>query len=105
MNDFIKSFANSGFGSYKNLDTIQTYLERGIIMTNKLNDKDLAQVAGGRRAEADDFDLKRNEFETAWTSLNMEKEGYSGMRKAEMFDEWESTGYKTDAKSFILSNK
>ena len=74
-------------------------------LNNKaLSDEDLAAVTGGVKVSSAVYELKRKEFDTAWSSLNMEAKNVSGMRRAELFDQWEEAGFKADATSFILKS-
>ena len=67
-----------------------------------LNDEVLAGVSGGLlKASADEFTLRRDEFESAWKVLGLDDLNISGMRMAAAFDEWELTGFKTDAVTFL----
>jgi len=70
-----------------------------------LNEQELEQVAGGARSSEDSFTTRRNEFESAWTSLRMESKGYTGNKKAELFEEWEMAGYSPDAVAFLSKLK
>ena len=73
-------------------------------MDKILNENDLESVVGGKKINVKKeslFSLKKSEFEAAWDKLGMEKKGYTGNMKAEMFEEWESTGYKIDAVTFL----
>ena len=69
-----------------------------------LNEKELAGVSGGRnrtaKAAADPY-TKKKEFEAAWATLGLDAKGYSGMKRAELFDEWELAGYTPDAVTFL----
>ncbi len=69
-----------------------------------LNDDVLEAVAGGTKTKAEKeptFEERKKEFETAWKNLKMDNQGISGMRMAELFDEWEMTDYKLDAATFL----
>ena len=68
-----------------------------------LNDEALAAVNGGLLKASDQFTLKRNEFENAWKILKLDDEQISGMRMAEIFDEWELNEFKPDALAFLRS--
>lgn len=66
-----------------------------------LGEEALKAVSGGASNTAE-FTQKRDEFDKAWSLLKMQSKGYSGMAKAEFFDEWEEKGYPGDATSFLL---
>ncbi len=66
----------------------------------KLSEEALKSVAGGINVNAE-FDEKRTLFEAAWKTLKLDEKGYSGMRMAEIFDDWELSGYKQDAIVFL----
>ncbi len=73
-----------------------------------LNEKELENVVGGKMAKTSDtvdFSSKRTEFDNAWQFLEMEKKGYTGNMRVQMFEEWESTGFKSDAVKFISEGK
>ena len=65
-----------------------------------LNETELEKVSGGKSASNAASD-KNAEFEKAWNILGMERKGYSGMARAEMYDSWEREGFKSDAITFI----
>ena len=69
-----------------------------------LNDAELSGVSGGRRSAsktaADSYN-KKKEFESAWATLGMEARGYTGMKRAELYDEWELAGFTPDAVTFL----
>ena len=69
------------------------------------NDGALAAVAGGVRSSGAVRERKKQEFEAAWSSLNMDGKGFSGMKKAEIFDDWEFAGYSPDAVSYLIGIK
>ena len=68
-----------------------------------LNDEALVAVAGGAKITAKEptFEDRKKEFETAWKNLKMDDQGISGMRMAQLFDEWEMSEYKLDAATFL----
>ena len=53
----------------------------------QLNMDELNKVVGG--SEPPVFDARREEFKEAWEAFNMEKQGISGMKRSEFYDEWE----------------
>ena len=66
----------------------------------QLNMDELNKVVGG----ADNpvfFNEKRKEFDEAWVTLDMESKGYSGMRKSEMFEDWQSGGKSKTALEYL----
>ncbi len=66
-----------------------------------LNERELEAVSGG--AKLIDLSVsKKDDFDKAWSSLGMEKKGFSGMARAELFDKWERGGYSADPTTFIL---
>ena len=65
-----------------------------------LNETELEKVSGGRKANSVSVD-RTAEFEQAWTILGMERKGFSGMARAEMYDNWERSGFTQDATTFI----
>ncbi len=73
-----------------------------------LNEEELLGVVGGRKANSKKAAkagiLRKKEFEQAWNNLKMDEQGYSGMKLAELYDEWEMSEFKTDAASFISAN-
>lgn len=67
-------------------------------INEKLTDEELKGVSGGAGKAIDPkFDKERKAFEDAWDNLEMEKKGYSGMQRAELYDQWQekksSNGY------------
>ncbi len=70
---------------------------------NAINVDDLAKVVGG--TENTTFESKRTEFEAAWKNLEMDQKGFSGMKKAELFDEWEFAKYTPEATVFLAGKK
>ncbi len=69
-----------------------------------INDDVLANVAGGKvstKVKEITFEDRKKEFEDAWKKLKMDTTGISGMKMAELFDEWEMSGFKVDALSFL----
>ncbi len=70
-------------------------------INEKLTDEELKGVSGGAVGTNPAFEAKRTEFNEAWDALNMEQNGFSGMKRAELFDEWQTTGANTSAVSFL----
>ena len=68
-----------------------------------LDEKALATVVGGASGAVEG--RKKQEFEAAWSSLNMDGQNISGMKKAEIYDDWEFAGYTPDAVSFLIGIK
>ena len=68
-----------------------------------LNDETLERVSGGLLKASDEFSIRKNQFETAWGMLGLNSKDISCMKMAEVFDEWELTGFKLDAVSFLQS--
>ena len=68
------------------------------------NDEVLENISGGKMA-SDDLGRKRAEFEKAWDLLGMDAKGYSGMRMAAIFDDWELAGYKPGAVAFLKAQE
>ncbi|WP_034452828.1 hypothetical protein [Butyrivibrio sp. AE2032] len=66
-----------------------------------LNETELETVNGGTNL-IDVAVSKKADFDKAWNSLGMEKKGFSGMARAELFDKWERGGYSADPTTFIL---
>ena len=66
-----------------------------------LSDEILESVAGGAGQTTAEFREKRKEFDTAWERLKMDSYGYSGMKMATLYDEWEMAGYAPDAATFL----
>ena len=71
-------------------------------MEEKLSEEVLQGISGGAASQ---FEEKRAQFEAAWDSLQMTKKGFSGMRMAQIFDEWEMSGYKPEAIVFLAQYK
>ena len=66
-----------------------------------LRDEDLEKVAGGRLAKAAaGAEPKNKEFEAAWKALGLDSK-YSGMKRAEIYDEWEMAGFTPEATAFL----
>ena len=75
---------------------------------NTLNEKELEKVIGGTNAHSDEkavFKSKKDEFEAAWDALNMEKKGFTGNMRAELFDDWEEAEYSPSAVIFLSKIK
>ncbi len=68
----------------------------------KLSEEMLTNVTGGKNT---DYEDKRAQFEHAWDTQGMTEKGYSGMRMAVIFDEWEMAGFKPDAAAFLSQYK
>ena len=72
-----------------------------------INDNELENVTGGVVGAAytkldDGSGLSRKQqFENAWAYLDLENMGISGMQRAQLFDEWERSGFKLDAIAFL----
>ncbi len=64
-----------------------------------LSDKELENVTGG--VKDGEFADKRNLFEKSWNAMGKETLNCSGMKKAEIFDEWSMAGYPADISGFI----
>ncbi len=71
-------------------------------MAEKINEEMLNKVSGGV-AEADD--QRKNEFETAWYGLGMETKGLTGTEMEDLFAQWQRSGFKPDARNFLLNCK
>ncbi len=65
-----------------------------------IDEKELEKVSGGKKAASTSVDRKA-EFEQAWNILHMESKGYSGMARAELYDNWERAGFTPDATTFL----
>jgi hypothetical protein len=63
-----------------------------------LTDDALMGVTGGAGPQ---FDARRKEFDDAWTKLEMEKKGFSGMQRSELFDEWQMNKTDCSASAFL----
>ncbi len=68
---------------------------------NLLDDDELEQVIGGANKKMS-FEEKRDRFEIAWDLLKMEAKGFTGNRKAQLFEEWEMAGGDSPS-SFLTS--
>ncbi len=68
---------------------------------NIMSEEALTAVAGGAKSVNLSEDSKKKLFEAAWTGLKMDDMKISGMKKAEMFDEWEMAGFTPDAVTFL----
>ncbi len=64
-----------------------------------VNDNELENVVGGTQSE--EFTGERNAFETAWNAMGKETSSCSGMKKAEVFDEWTMANCPADVTGFI----
>lgn len=73
-----------------------------------LNEDELMGVVGGKKsqskAQVKARAKKKKEFDAAWKSLDMDGKGVSGMKRAEIFDEWEMAQFSDDAATFIAAN-
>ncbi|MBE5836791.1 hypothetical protein [Butyrivibrio sp.] len=72
---------------------------------NMINDENLTEVNGGAGKSSAEFRARRKEFDDAWTMLKMDSKGFSGMKMAELYDEWELAGYSPDASTFLATMK
>lgn len=72
---------------------------------NMVSDDILKEVTGGAGHSTDEFRAKRKDFDDAWANLKMDANGFSGMKMAALFDEWEMAGYSPDAATFLASKK
>lgn len=72
---------------------------------NKISDDMLEEVTGGATTSSAEFRARRKEFDEAWAMLNMDSNGFSGMKMAELYDEWELAGYAPDAVTFLSTKK
>ena len=63
-----------------------------------LTDDALMRVTGGAGPQ---FDARRKEFDDAWAKLEMEKKGFSGMQRAELFDDWQKNKTDSSASTFL----
>lgn len=68
----------------------------------ELNDKQLEKVSGGT-PELED--IKRDEFETAWVDLQMNTVFKGKAKLEELYNMWQSAGYKPAAKNFLKAIK
>ncbi len=74
-------------------------------ISEKLTDDELKNVSGGAVAKNPAFDAKREEFDEAWEMLGMEQKDFSGMKRAQMFDDWVSVSSTTTAVSYLSKAK
>ena len=74
----------------------------GIDEKNILGEDVLQGVTGGAGGTA--FDAKRKEFDDVWETLGMEQKGFTGMKRSELFDEWQMSGSTLTAISFLSKN-
>ena len=68
---------------------------------NEISLDELDNVTGG--AGGPKFDAKRKEFDDAWVAIGMEGKGFSGMKRSELFDEWQMSKDGRSATTFLLS--
>ncbi len=73
----------------------------GINNQEIIGDEALQSVTGG--AGGAEFDAKRKEFDDAWVAVGMESKGFSGMKRSELFDEWQMSKDGRSATTFLLS--
>ncbi len=73
----------------------------GINEKDILDNEALQGVTGG--AGGAKFDAKRKEFDEAWVAVGMESKGFSGMKRSELFDEWQMSKDGRSATTFLLS--
>ena len=66
-----------------------------------INDKDLEKVSGGT---AEYEDIKREEFEKAWDSLQLDAKGHTGTELEDLFTQWQMVGFKPDAATFLKNS-
>ena len=66
-----------------------------------LNEETLADISGGLMKASDELSQKKAAFEKAWDLLGLDAKGYSGMRMAQLFDDWELADFKPDAVAFL----
>ena len=71
----------------------------------RLTDEELKNISGGAVGTNPALQAKRDEFDEAWNVLGMEQKGYSGMKRAELFDEWQMSGSKVSALTFLSGLK
>ncbi|MCR5402982.1 MAG: hypothetical protein K6E91_04075 [Butyrivibrio sp.] len=73
-----------------------------------LNEDELLGVVGGKQDGSKKIEKnnpqKKKDFEKAWKSLKMDEKGVSGMKMAEVYDEWEMADFSSDATAFITAN-
>jgi hypothetical protein len=59
-------------------------------INEKLTDEELKGISGGAGKAIDPkLEKERKAFEDAWDKLDMEKKGYTGMQRAELYDQWQ----------------
>jgi hypothetical protein len=71
-----------------------------------LKDEILEVVTGGVGGDVNKnktFEERKKEFESAWKKLKMDTKGISGMKMAELFDEWENSESEVDAMTFLTT--
>lgn len=71
-------------------------------MKTKMDDTMLQNVNGGTGDAVQDE--KEHEFEVAWNSLGMDAKGHTGTELEDLFSQWQNSGYRPDAVSFIKSH-
>ncbi len=71
-------------------------------INERLTDEELKGISGGAGKAIDPkLEKERKEFEKAWTKQKKDDLDISGMRRAELFDEWQSSGKSAEV---FLSN-
>ena len=67
---------------------------------NLLSDDDIEQVIGGANKRMS-FEERRDMFDVAWELFKMEDKGFTGNRKAELFEEWEMADDNDSPSGFL----
>ena len=76
------------------------------MMNMQLSDSELEKVTGGAETVKPSMDkTRKQEFEAAWEALSMEKKGYTGNMRAELFEDWEMADYTPEAVTFLSKVK
>lgn len=71
-------------------------------INEKLTDEELKGISGGAGKAIDPkLEKERKEFEKAWERQKKDDLDISGMRRAELFDEWQASGKSAEV---FLSN-
>ncbi|MBQ3794682.1 MAG: hypothetical protein II842_00080 [Butyrivibrio sp.] len=68
-------------------------------LRKELSDEVLEQAVGGKSLTKSVS--KKTEFEKAWKILDMDGKGISGMKMAELYDDWELSGFEGDALTYL----
>ncbi len=71
-------------------------------LRKELSDEALAQAVGGAGKSSKGLNRKAD-FEKAWKLLKMDDRGFSGMKMAELYDDWELSGFEQDAVTYLMS--